>query len=85
MIAGALVEDRERCLAAAMDDYLAKPIRVSELERVLSHWLANIAPVGALSLRRPTSVRVGGDGDLPARCPHKATAAFIVCPTRAGA
>ncbi len=39
MTAGAMKTDRDRCLAAGMDDYIAKPVRLEELAIVLQRWL----------------------------------------------
>jgi len=38
MTAGAMKEDRDKALAAGMDDYVAKPVDPDELYRVLAKW-----------------------------------------------
>jgi CheY-like chemotaxis protein len=38
LTAGVMEGDRERCLAAGMDEFLCKPVRLEELERVLERW-----------------------------------------------
>ena len=44
LTANALSGDRERCIEAGMDDYLAKPILETELQRVLHRFLGSEAP-----------------------------------------
>jgi len=42
LTASAMQGDREKCLAAGMDDYLPKPFSQDQLGAVLQHWLAQM-------------------------------------------
>jgi CheY-like chemotaxis protein len=49
MTASAMTGDRDRCLAAGMDDYIAKPINADKLDQLLARWLPDSSPTASLS------------------------------------
>jgi CheY-like chemotaxis protein len=42
LTANAMLEDREICLQAGMDDYISKPIQIEKLTEVLKKWSEKI-------------------------------------------
>jgi PAS domain S-box-containing protein len=80
MTAHAMAGDRERCLAAGMDAYIAKPLRKEDVLKVLERWRS--ASSGSNSSERSTTrslpersvfsrgellAQCDGDGDLMSR------------------
>ena len=55
MTALAMEGDRERCIAAGMDDYLPKPLRAQQLGEVLSRWTEEHAANGGATAEPPAA------------------------------
>jgi PAS domain S-box-containing protein len=47
LTANAMVEDRDRCIAAGMDDFIGKPVRPEALIRALARWTKVALPIKA--------------------------------------
>lgn len=71
MTANALEGDREKCLEAGMDDYIAKPIELSQLIPLIEKWLppayfsSNFEPPEKRPHMRMLSNTAIEEGDLP--------------------
>ncbi|MCB1777304.1 MAG: response regulator, partial [Candidatus Competibacteraceae bacterium] len=64
MTAHALVEERQRCLEAGMNDHIAKPIEPETLFHTLRHWFSS--KTGAPTHRRRVTVERSGEAlELP--------------------
>ena len=77
MTANAMAGDRQKCLDAGMDDYLAKPVSRQLLEETLARWLAYSGrhAAAAVAQRQSIPVSAASESAHPAAAlPHAETA-----------
>ncbi len=75
MTASAMLGDRERCLNAGMNDYLAKPVRLEAVQNAIERW-------GPLVSRKTESIHLNGPSpEIPPAAPPVAPPPVAPDPT----
>jgi CheY-like chemotaxis protein len=65
MTANAMTGDREKCINAGMDDYLAKPMGLDQLRVCVARWLNNASGPAPRAERKVSFIGERGDKAMP--------------------